>query len=136
MKSGSYVCIAILLAGLFTWGLSYLLEPKLFFITGNLKSFRAGDSSWLSPFSGYVTPLKEDNLTGESQMEIGNKSLAALTTHYGSSINVSRTMRATVEDPSGRRIGVGFIIETQEAQKLVVVLPDGWIQEYTLPVKG
>lgn len=115
-----------------------MLEPKLYMITGNLKSFRAEGSAWLSPLSGYAPTSQDANLTYGAENvteEIGNSSMAVLTEHYGVSVNVSRTIRAVVEDPSGSRIGVGFIINAQGGQKLVVVLPDGWVQEYAIPAK-
>jgi len=138
MRLGGYVCIAIFLAGLSTWAASYLLEPKLFMITGNLKSFRTEGSAWIVPISGLTPSSQDTNTSGAGNVteEIGNTSMAVLKAHYGVSVNVSRTLRAVVEDPSGSRVGVGFIIEDRGGQKLVVVLPDGWVQEYAIPAKG
>ena len=138
MRLGRYVCIAMLLAGLFTWAASYFFEPRLFMITGNLKSFRTEGSSWIVPISGF-TPSSQDTNSysmGNVTEEISNTSMAMLKVHYGVSVNVSRTLRAVVEDPSGSRVGVGFIIEDRGGQKLVVVLPDGWVQEYAITPKG
>jgi len=118
---------------------SYLLEPKLYMISGNLKSFRTEGSTWLSPISGYAPSAEDANFTNEMENikgEIDNKSMAVFTAKYGASVNVSRTIRAVVEDPSGRRVGVGFIINAQDGLKLVVVLPDGWVREYAMPAKG
>jgi len=139
MRLGGYVCIAMLLAGLSTWAASYFLEPRLFMITGNLKSFRAEGSSWIAPISGLIPSSQDTNDTygkGNVTEEIGNTSMEVLKAHYGGSVNVSRTLRAVVEDPSGSRVGVGFIIDDRGGQKLVVVLPDGWVQEYAIPPKG
>ena len=139
MRLGGYVCIVIFLAGLSTWVVSYLLEPKLFMITGNLKSFKTEGSTWLVPLSGYTPSSQDTNIAYGAENvteEIGNTSMAVLKAHYGVSVNVSRTLRAVVEDPSGSRIGVGFIIDDRGGQKLVVVLPDGWVQEYAIPAKG
>jgi len=139
MRLGGYVCTVILLAGLTTWMASYLLEPKLYMISGNLKSFRTEGSTWLSPISGYAPSAEDANFTNEMENikgEIDNKSMAVFTAKYGASVNVSRTIRAVVEDPSGRRVGVGFIINAQDGLKLVVVLPDGWVREYAMPAKG
>jgi len=129
------MCLAILLAGLLTWGMSYWLEPKLYLITGNLESFSI---SGLGATSRYVPSSQEVNLTKEDQVagEIGNSTLVLLMARYGNTVNISRTIRAVVEDQSGSRIGTGYVINTDEGQKLVVVLPDGWMHEYALPAKG
>jgi len=139
MRLGGYVCIVMLLAGLTTWVASYFLEPKLYIISGNLRSFRTGASPWLSPISGYAPSDQGANYTNEIAKiaeEIDNRSMAVLMIKYGASVNVSRTIRAVVEDPSGRRVGVGYILNAQDGQKLVVVLPDGWVREYAMPAKG
>ena len=94
---------------------------------------------WLGPISGYAPSAEDANFTNEMvniKGEINNGSMAVFTAKYGASVNVSRTIRAVVEDPSGRRFGAGYIINAQDGLKLVVVLPDGWVREYAMPAKG
>ncbi|MBO3803431.1 MAG: hypothetical protein JTT11_06100 [Candidatus Brockarchaeota archaeon] len=136
MRTGGYVCMALLLAGLATWAASSLLEPKLFFITGNVQRFGAGGSFWPLPISSSI-PSQEGTAGAENDFaEMGNASVAMLRSSYGASVNVSKIMRAVVEDQSGRRFGVGFVIDTQGGRKLVVVLPDGCTLEYDMPNNG
>jgi hypothetical protein len=133
MRPGCYVCTALLLAGLFTWGVTYWLEPKLYLITGNPESI----SGFGAP-SGPVPSSQEANLAKGYQAlgGIENKTLVLLKDRYGSAVNISKIMPAIVEDPSGSRIGIGYEINTKDGWKLVVVLPDGWMREYALPTKG
>jgi len=132
MRIGGYICIALLMAGLATWAISYIFEPKLHFIKGNLRSVGTEGSFWHLPLSQELMTDRENNITGK----IDNKTISLLTTRYGASANMSRVMLAIVEDQSGRRVGVGLIISSQGSEKLVVVLPDGWTREYDLPKNG
>jgi hypothetical protein len=75
-----------------------------------------------------VEALAED--TGFPRLTIiGETTLNLAETHS------SRLMPAIVEDPNGNRAGVGFVIDTPEGQRLIVVLTDGWIGDYALTTR-
>jgi len=132
-RIAGYACLGMVFLALLMWAMSYHFEQRVYLIAGNLKSFSAegfGSSSRAGP-----SYQDASSAPGKAQEEVVNESLALLKAYYGQSVNVSRSMPAIVEDPNGNRAGVGFVIDTREGQRLVVVLPDGWIGDYAITTR-
>jgi hypothetical protein len=137
LKLGAYVCIALLLAGVLTWGVSYLFEPKVHFITGTIQSLELKgvgllpSTTFQSWSYGSLPIISNETNTMDSEF-IRNASSRALSL-LGEPANISRTSAVIFENPSGSKIGVGFFVSIHESKKLLIFLSDGEVMEYTLP---
>jgi hypothetical protein len=132
-RIAGYACLGMVFLALLMWAVSYRYEQRVCVITGNLESFSAQGFGYSSRAGSSYQDAS--SAPGKAQDEVVNESLALLKAYYGQSVNVSRSMPAIVEDPNGNRAGVGFVIDTPEGQRLIVVLPDGWIGDYALTTR-
>jgi hypothetical protein len=146
MKASGYLCTASVLAGLLVWVISALFEPRVYFLAGVASGisirgqFIPATFSVRSPsdggFLGITGPQGVPAQVAEDMrlnVQLVNETKAFLAESYGPLLNISSVAPAVLEGPGGRKVGVAFVLNYGGGRRLVLVMPDGWIGEYSIP---